>query len=274
MRSRRGGAGRGGPGSGLLPGAKSVVGAVSKAMGILRKARQNTMLLSALSDFGDFYFSMGSGNGREQAVRQWSDAVDAAFNSVDATETWRATFAGTDLLATGGLWNCLLSATVVAKIAQHGRHRQLGHRLDHSLMAAEVYAATLTASLGHPQRRCDLREYKASGAPRSMGETGSGLASGGGGAICGALGGLGGSGGGGDGLWPDVRLFADATNRGIDPQSIMAGLRYTAQQLVAATPAEAGVGSGFAVQVLPLVVVLEDVAQGTVSCSQSSASAT
>ena len=152
---------------------RDILSSYNRTIALLRDKREKDALVEALQDCGDFHVSMGR---IEDANKSWCDAIDALFNTLDAHTHWRAllsdmsgtegkgktdsgSFSGAAICQELGHLGCLIGGVLLGKLAKFCCTNDQDRRMEHALMAAELFRAPFSLSLPHPQRLCDFATY-------------------------------------------------------------------------------------------------------------------
>jgi len=120
-----------------------------RAQELMRKRGEKSLLVQALSEEGDAWFEAGE---LDKAIVAWTDALDTITGVYESVRSWRTVVGagGASLLEANGLWACLYSAQLLAKLAKYGFASDLALRLDSCRASAAFLAACFCCSFSHP----------------------------------------------------------------------------------------------------------------------------
>ncbi|GMH50506.1 hypothetical protein TrRE_jg12197, partial [Triparma retinervis] len=149
---------------------RGILTSYNRTIALLRDKRETESLVEALGDVGDFMMTLGR---VEEANKSWCDGIDALFNTLDAYKHWREVLTGLGGEKTEGINHakiveelgpemCLVGGVLLGKLAKFCCKDDEDRRLEHCLMAAELFRAPFSLGLPHPQRLCDFASYQAS----------------------------------------------------------------------------------------------------------------
>ena len=152
---------------------RGVLSTYSRTIALLRDKREKESLVEALNDVGDFMVTLGR---VKDANKSWCDAIDALFNNLDAYKHWREVLKSMSgeviegdtvvdhvkIVGDLGPELCLVGGVVLGKLAKFCCKDDEDRRLEHCLLAAELFRAPFCLGLPHPQRLCDFAAYQAS----------------------------------------------------------------------------------------------------------------
>jgi hypothetical protein len=129
-----------------------------KAVDILRKRRERSLLAQALNELGCLCLVEGN---LEEAEAVWSDSVDTVFQSLYVISSFRKLLEEGLLAEKYGIVECVLAGNVLAKLALHCYESKDAHRARECLLfAAHLFAAPLKLSLPHPAASISFKLYR------------------------------------------------------------------------------------------------------------------
>lgn len=129
-----------------------------KAVDILRKRRERSLLAQALNELGSLCLVEGN---LEEAEAVWSDSVDTVFQSLYVISSFRKLMEEELLAEKYGIVECVLAGNVLTKLALHCYESKDAHRARECLLfAAQLFAAPLKLSLPHPSTAVGFKLYR------------------------------------------------------------------------------------------------------------------
>ncbi len=135
----------------------TVVTSYRRTIRVLRERRESLLLAQSLRELGLLYISRGGDAARDEAMKVFADAVDAAVGQLDAVETWTK-LATVDLFETVGVVRSVLAAVVLADMVRHSP-LNLSLRLKCARLAALLLAVPFKSSVSHPQSAAGFATY-------------------------------------------------------------------------------------------------------------------
>ncbi|KAM4726245.1 cilia- and flagella-associated protein 54 [Anableps anableps] len=130
----------------------TVAAAYSNSIKDLQANGHDTLNILALHELGNLHFYAGNISAAHSC---WSEAVDCAFRSSHVIQKWDGvSFENGSLHYTvkqAGIWGCLQSAVLTAKIAQFILTSDTSERTKCCLLSAHFFKCVLCCSMAHPQ---------------------------------------------------------------------------------------------------------------------------
>ncbi|XP_069766069.1 cilia- and flagella-associated protein 54 [Narcine bancroftii] len=145
-----------------------VISSYDHTLGLLQANGQTGLCAQALHEQGNLHFYKAK---KRDALRCWSQAVDAILNVPDFINKWQDMESGSisfkcskdfseTLLHRVGIWGCLLAGVLIAKIAQFTALTDFAFRIDCCILSSFFFKGLFRATLPHPRNDCEYASYE------------------------------------------------------------------------------------------------------------------
>ncbi|KAM4676016.1 cilia- and flagella-associated protein 54 [Discoglossus pictus] len=148
----------------------AVITSYEKTIDILHSNKQQGLKAQALHELGNLHLCTGN---KRAAFKCWCQALDETLNMSDALNSWQELDSSPDSISNGrskdycekflcraGIWGCLQSAVITAKMSRYIFTSNIRKRTGCCILSALLFKALFQVSLPHPNEDRDFALYE------------------------------------------------------------------------------------------------------------------